>query len=166
MRSNHLSGQGATSSSQITSNRDARRAMSKKRSVRAGMALAAVVGAASAVPLHAGDVNWNNGSSDFLWNTSSMNWTGAAWNNANGDGAIFGATGVGAINVTTPVNVNSLNFTVDGYSLSGSDITFVNGTSTQTTGVVNVPAGVSATINNNIINAVTFQKVGAGTATL
>src|SRR5438045_2105061 len=100
------------------------------------LAVASFVGSSRAA-----DVNWDNGSGNFIWDTSSLNWTGAAWNNSAGDGAIFGATGVGAISVPGPINVNSLNFTVDGYSLNGTGpLNFVNGTSTQTTAVVNVAA--------------------------
>jgi autotransporter-associated beta strand protein len=129
--------------------------------------LAAVVGAALAVPLHAADRTWDNGSSDFLWNTSSVNWTGSAWNNAAGDGAIFGPTGVGAINVPGPININSLNFTVDGYSLTGAGpLNFVDGISTQTSGVVNVATSASASVNPTINSTVGFQKIGGGTLTL
>ena len=91
--------------------------------------------------LRAADVTWNNGSGSFLWNLSDMNWSTGAWNNANGDGAIFGATGVGTINVTAPINVNSLSFTANGYSLNGAGpLTFVDGTSTQGTGFITVEA--------------------------
>jgi autotransporter-associated beta strand protein len=134
--------------------------------LRPQVVLAALAAASAVYPARGADVTWDNGSANFLWDTTSLNWTGAAWNNANGDGAIFGATGVGAINVTTPVNVNSMNFNVDGYSLSGSDITFVNGVSTQTTGVVNVATSCNATINNKIISNVGFQKIGSGTLNL
>jgi fibronectin-binding autotransporter adhesin len=131
------------------------------------LGFAALVAAATAVPLRAADMNWDNGSSNFLWNTASLNWTGAAWNNAAGDGAIFGATGVGAINVPSPINVNSMNFTVDGYSLNGAGpITFVNGTSTQTTGVVAVGTASTAQISVPISSSVGFQKLGAGTLVL
>ncbi|MGH7176557.1 MAG: beta strand repeat-containing protein, partial [Tepidisphaeraceae bacterium] len=118
-------------------------------------------------PARAADVVWDNGSTDFLWNTSSLNWTGAAWNNAAGNGAIFGATGAGAITVPGPINVNSMNFTAAGYSLSGpGPITFVNGVSTQTTGVVRVGTGLMAQINVPINSAVGFQKLGTSTLTL
>src|SRR5664279_2429894 len=40
--------------------------------------------------LRAADVTWNNGDGTFLWNTTDMNWDAGTWNNANGDGAIFG----------------------------------------------------------------------------
>src|SRR4051812_3027210 len=143
------------------------RALAAVRPLRSAAGAAAVAILAAASAAHAGDVNWDNGSANFLWDTSSLNWTGAAWNNANGDGAIFGTTGVGAINLPGPINVNSLNFTVDGYSLNGTGpLNFVNGTSTQTTAVVNVAAASSASINTTINSAVGFQKIGAGTLTL
>src|SRR5262245_40875192 len=84
-------------------------------------------------PIRAGDKTWNNGDGNFLWDTTSLNWTGTAWNNAAGDGAIFNLTGAGAVDVSSTINVNSLNFTVNGYSLNGTgSLNFVNGTSTQT----------------------------------
>jgi hypothetical protein len=115
----------------------------------------------------AGDVTWNNGSSNFLWDTTSLNWSGSAWNNAAGDGAIFGATGVGAISLPGPINVNSLNFTVGGYSLNGTGpLSIANGTSTQTTGVANVASGATATINVPVYSSLGFQKIGGGTLEL
>lgn len=119
--------------------------------------------AGTATSAFAGDVTWDNGSSNFEWDTSSLNWTGAAWNNAGGDGAIFGAAGVGALNVMGPINVNSLNFTVDGYALNGAgSLNIVDGLSTQTTAVANVVAGATAKINIPINSTFGFQKIGAG----
>lgn len=111
----------------------------------------------------AADVTWDNGSTDFLWNTSSLNWTGAAWNNAAGDGAIFGANGVGAISVPGAINVNSMSFLVDGYKLDGAgSITFVDGVSTWTTGVINVATLATAQVNVPLHSALGFQKIGPG----
>ena len=115
----------------------------------------------------AGDVNWDNGSTISSGTPPALTGPATVWNNASGDGAIFGATGVGAINLTGPINVNSLNFTVDGYTLNGTGpINFVPGTSTQTSGVVNVEPTFSATINPTINSIVGFQKIGGGTLTL
>lgn len=126
---------------------------------------ALLAGAASSA--FAADVTWDNGSLNFIWDTTSANWNGAAWNNANGDGAIFGATGVGAIAVNDPISVNSLHFTADGYTLNGpGSLTIVNGTSTQTTGVVNVGTGLSAAFNVGVTSALGFQKIGGGILTL
>ena len=146
---------------------------SSKNRLAAGRAALAIVLAMSAAAAggfsnvaRAGDVTWDNGSSNFLWDTSSLNWSGAAWNNANGDGAIFGVTGVGALNLPGPIYVNSLNFTAGGYSLNGTGpLSIASGTSTQTTGVANVATG-TATINVPLYSALGFQKIGAGTLEL
>ena len=82
-------------------------------------------------PLRAADVTWTNGDGTSLWNLTDMNWNTGVWNNANGDGAIFNGTGVGAINVSSQINVDSLNLIANGYSFNGTGpLTFVNGTST------------------------------------
>jgi len=127
----------------------------------------------SVAPVRAGDVTWDNGAATSNWNTSDLNWSGSAWNNANGDGAIFGSTGIGAINVNAPINVNSLNFTSNGYTLNGTGpLTFVTGTSTATTGFINTSTtlgGATArnvTINTPINSSLGLQKEGGGTLTL
>jgi len=131
------------------------------------VALVVTLSLASSTKLRAADVTWNNGSGNLLWDLSSLNWSTGAWNNANGDGAIFGATGVGTINVTQPINVNSLQFTTNGYSLNGAgSINFVNGTSTQTTSVITVEDTISATLDVGLNSNIAFQKFGAGTLTL
>lgn len=112
---------------------------------------------------HAADLTWDNGSGDFLWNTSSLNWTGAAWVNAPINGAIFGATGAGTVSVASPVVVDSLNVTGGSYSFSGGgSLIFGAGSSTQTTGVVNVASGLTTQISIPITSTVGFQKIGAG----
>ena len=102
-------------------------------------------------PLRAADVTWTNGGGSSLWNLTDMNWNTGVWNNANGDGAIFDGTGAGAINVTTQINVDSLNLIANGYSFNGTGpLTFVNGTSTLATGIINVNTGFGLTINTPI----------------
>src|SRR5262245_35467543 len=125
----------------------------------AGLALVAAAGLA-----HAGDVTWDNGSSDMLWNSSSLNWSGAAWNNAAGDGAVFMGSGMGPISVPGPIAVRSMNFTSMGYSFSGpGPLSFTTtGTSTLGAGVVSTDAGVGATINTPFNSAVGLQKAGDG----
>ena len=112
----------------------------------------------------AGDKTWDNGSSNFIWDTSSVNWTGSTWVNANGDGAIFNGAGFGAISLPGAIDVNSLNITTNGYTFNGAgSLNFVNGTSTQTTGVINVAAGVTTTMNVGLSSSQTaIQKIGAG----
>lgn len=111
----------------------------------------------------AGDKTWDNGSTDGLWNTSSLNWTGTAWNNANGDGAIFAGSGLGTVSVPGSISVNSLNFSANGYTISGAgSLDFVSGVSTQGTGVINVTSGTTQ-INVPISSSQTLiKKIGAG----
>jgi autotransporter-associated beta strand protein len=132
-----------------------------RRSVTAGCALAAAAGFA-----RAGDVTWDNGSSDMVWNTSSLNWSGAAWNNANGDGAVFNGSGLGPISVPGPITVQSLNFTSLGYSLNGPGPVNLtsSGTSTLGAGVVSTDVGVTAVSNAPISGtSIGLTKLGAGT---
>lgn len=132
-----------------------------------GAALALInLGAVSHIAV-AGDKTWDNGSTDGLWNTSSLNWTGTAWNNGAGDGAIFGVLTPGTINVPGVINVNSIDFQGGGYTLNGTGpLNFVNGTSTLTTGVINVTSG-TAQINVPLTSTQTaIQKIGAGTLEL
>ena len=130
-------------------------------------ALLAVLSAAGVNQVGAADITWLNTTNSFAWNTSQANWSGGAWNNAAGNGAIFGSAGVGAVAVTAPINVNSLNFTADGYALSGPGaLTFVNGTSTVGTGYISVDPGVTAAINTAINSNVGLIKTGGGTLQL
>lgn len=115
----------------------------------------------------AADVTWDNASANGLWDTSSLNWGGSAWNNAASDGAIFGATGAGPIDVNSAINLDSMNFLVDGYVLNGTgSLNIVPGFSTQTSGVVNVATGATAKINVGVNSSLGFQKIGAGTLEL
>lgn len=131
---------------------------------RSGLGLAAVIlSAGTASSAFGADATWDNGSANFQWDTASLNWTGAAWSNAAGDGAIFGAAGAGAIDVVGPISLDSLNFTSDGYVLGGAgSLNIVAGSSTQTTGVVNVATGATAKINVGVNSSLGFQKIGAG----
>ena len=94
----------------------------------------------------AASLTWNNGAANMSWNTTSANWGGATlWNNATPDSAIFGATGVGTVSLSTAITAGSVTFNTAGYALN----TDVN-TLTATT-----IAGSSA-----------FTKTGAGQITL
>lgn len=133
-----------------------------------GAALALISLGSAANLAVAGDNTWTNGGADFNWNTSSVNWTGpgSVWNNAAGDGAVFNSSFggiVGPINVPGTISVNSLNFAVNGYSLNGAgSLDFVTGTSTLTTGVINVTSGTTQ-INVPLTSTQTaIQKIGGG----
>ena len=122
-------------------------------------------------PLRAADVTWTNGAGTSLWNLTDPNWNTGVWNNANGDGAIFDATGAGAINVTLPINVDSLSLIASGYSFNGTGpLTFVDGTSTLANGItparINVDTHFDVTINTPINSSVGPAKVGGGTLRL
>ena len=52
---------------------------------------------------------WNNGSADFLWNTTSLNWAApTTW--VQGDDAIFGVTGAGTVTLGEDINVTNMTF--------------------------------------------------------
>jgi autotransporter-associated beta strand protein len=127
-------------------------------------ALVAAAGLALANSAGAADVTWDNGASNFLWDTTSLNWGGAAWNNAAGNAAIFGGTGVGPMAVPGSITVRSMNFTASGYSLAGPGPLSLtsSGAGTLVAGAVNVDAGLIATINAPITGPVGLQKLGTG----
>jgi autotransporter-associated beta strand protein len=147
----------------------------RARFLRAALVCAAgaamSVGAASAA--RASDALWGNLSADLFWNSSSLNWgAGNPWSNL-GDGAIFGAAGVGSITIGEPVVVRSISFTntSGSYTISGSagnTLTFTNaGSSTLGAGVISVAtAGVNATINAPIVSPIALNKLGLGNLTL
>ncbi|MBC7938520.1 MAG: autotransporter-associated beta strand repeat-containing protein [Chitinophagaceae bacterium] len=143
------------------------RPLDLSRSALSRAALLTLMSTAGGPLAHAADVTWGNGSGSFLWNASALNWSTGSWNNGSGDGAIFGATGAGAINVTVPISVNSLNFLANGFTLNGAGlISFVAGSSTLGTGFINVDPGVTATINTGINSAQGLFKLGGGTLQL
>ena len=77
--------------------------------IAAGLMLTAL----SQVQTHAADNTWNNGSSDFLWNTTSLNWTSpTTW--ADGNDATFGATGVGTVTLGSAVTAHNVNINTAG----------------------------------------------------
>src|ERR1043166_8429131 len=117
-------------------------------------------------PLRAADVTWN-ASASTNWNLTDPNWSTGLWNNGNGDGAAFGATGAGPINVTTPINVNSLGFTASGYTFNGSGpINLVPGSSSLGTGRIYVNTGLTETINAPVNSSLGLAKRAPGSLEL
>lgn len=127
----------------------------------------------------AGDNTWTNGTSDFNWNTTSANWTSpTTWNNFfyNADSAIFGATGVGTINVAGSINVRSIDFgTTPGYDFINGTLNFSQyGTGTLAAGTINVGitttlailSPVNPTFSTNLNTPFGLTKTGNGTLTL
>ena len=121
----------------------------------------------SVAALRASDVTWTNGSASSSWNLTDSNWSAGLWNNANGDGAVFTATGVGAIGVNAPINADSLGFLASGYTLNGTGpISFVKGNSTLGTGFIYVDTGLTETINTPINSSLGLNKRAPGTLEL
>lgn len=103
---------------------------------------------------------WNNGAGDFLWNTSSTNWGGAAW--TPGADAVFSATGVGTVTVsgtqTLADSLTSLCFDTAGYKLTGGTLSLPGNSGFN----VNADAEIASVITG----AGSLNKTGAGTLTL
>lgn len=112
--------------------------------------------------LSAAVYNWDNGSADLQWNTTSSNWTGSMWPASGSDNdAVFGATGVGTVQIDTAgVSVNDLTFSTAGYTLAGPGIL----TLSDTTNVITNTA--ASTISANLAGTSGFTKAGAQTLTL
>lgn len=68
---------------------------------------------------HAASNTWNNQAGTFIWDTTSSNWSSpAVW--ADGNDAVFGATGVGIVTLGSPITVNNQTFNVGGYTIAGN----------------------------------------------
>jgi fibronectin-binding autotransporter adhesin len=133
--------------------------------VNMALCLAAVMfGATSAA--HAASQTWNNGSGNFIWDTSSLNWGGAAW--TAGSDAVFGATGVGTITVSGTQSVGTgsdtpLTFSTAGYTLTGGTLAFP--AASTSTLLVSSDATIDSILSDPSTTSV-FAKTGAGNLTL
>lgn len=123
--------------------------------------------------LHAANLAWNpsgtpggtvsaptGGGGAGTWNTSASSWSNSssnvAWNNANGDNAIFGTTG-GTVTLGENITVNNLTISSTGYTIAGGGFTLtINGT------VTNSQTGtITARVSGG-----DFTKAGSGTLVL
>ena len=101
------------------------------------------------------------------WNSGSFNWASAdggsnsVWNNQQ---AIFGTVG-GAVTVAGTQQFSRLQFTVDGYHLSGDGLSAVGGGSVPVP-EINIADGASAIVDNVITGTAGLLKSGAGKLTL
>ncbi len=103
----------------------------------------------------------SQGGASGVWDTTTQNWdqgsgqAHVAWNNVNGDIAIFGGT-AGTV-TTQDVRVGGLTFT-SAYTLNGGTITFASA------GTISNSAAV--TINSTLTGSGPITKSGAGTLSL
>jgi fibronectin-binding autotransporter adhesin len=108
---------------------------------------------------------WNGGGG--TWDTTNAEWTTSAglvtglgaWNNTQNLSAKFNGAG-GTVSLVDPITVAQITFETDGYTLTGSPITFATNT-----GFISVASGHSQTIES-ALNGYFFYKTGAGTLTL
>ncbi len=82
------------------------------------LAASLMLAALAPLPTRAADNTWNNGSTDFLWNSTSLNWASpTTW--VDGDNAIFNATGAGTISLSAAITVHNQTFNSAGYTIAG-----------------------------------------------
>ncbi len=99
------------------------------------------------------DNTWKN-SPDGTFQWGGFNWDSpAAW--VDGDNAIFGPMGIGAIQLGAPVTAHNLTFNSPGYSLSGNTLT-----SAGTTPTITAAADVSINSGLRGTDGLTFQGPG------
>jgi autotransporter-associated beta strand protein len=127
-----------------------------------------LLSAFTALGAQAASLTWDTDGSTTIatggagsWNTSGLNWDNAgsfvAWNNSNGDSAIFGGT-AGTVTLGEAITVNNLTFNTASYTIAGGGFGLtVNGTITNS---------VVATITASIAGSNGLTKSGAGTLTL
>ena len=117
---------------------------------------------------HAASQTWDNGAVNSTWDNSSSNWSGAAW--TDGNDAVFGATGAGAITVNDTRSVGDLTISNDGYSFSGGILSVAKLNAANTWTLSNdaaISSGVSAdfSVTEGAITG-SLVKTGTGTLTL
>lgn len=106
---------------------------------------------AMAANTQAADYTWTNGASNLTWNDSSTNWDSGSGNTpwVDGNTAIFGATGVGAVTVSGTRSIAGLTTNANGYTLSGGEISLTS-------------AATPFTINNDLLVNSTTLFSGTG----
>ncbi|MCW1925704.1 autotransporter-associated beta strand repeat-containing protein [Luteolibacter arcticus] len=125
---------------------------------------------------YSASLTWS-GSVDNNWDTATANWTGSTWNNATPDSAIFDATGVGAVNLTTGITANGITFNTAGYTIAGSSLALTGTVATNASATINsaISAGATVftaaasqvlTLGGAISGAGSLNFNGAGTVTL
>ena len=107
---------------------------------------------------------WANGTA--LWYNPATH-TDVAWNNANGDTAVFDGT-AGAVTIGSGVTAGGIDFETDGYALSGAAITLTTNTdSGWSDGEIRVTGSTTAAAIDAVLSgSVGLTKTGEGALTL
>lgn len=117
----------------------------------------------TAVHVHALPLVWGDGASNMQWDTVSQNWLSGAtpttWNNAADDDAVFGAAGIGTVNLLTGIAADSLTFKSAGYTIAGNTLTLAGPNACVTN-------NADATIASTLAGSAGLAKAGNGTLTL
>ena len=103
------------------------------------------------------------------WSASGSNWTdstGSATQGWNGSVAVFGGSSGGNVSVAGAQSFDTLQFSTNGYNLTGGNLAFSPASGTQ--GTINTDAGISAAIATTLVDGsgTSLLKVGGGTLTL
>ena len=99
-------------------------------------------------PASSATLTWDNATSTGNWATDA-NWTGAIWNSATPDDAVFDATGVGSVNVNGIIKAKSVTVKSPGYTIANGGGTLqVNGAFTN-----NADLTLSALLAGSLTNA-------------
>lgn len=134
---------------------------------------------------YADTLTWDNVAATGSWNTTDLNWTGAAtWNNATPDDAVFGATGVGTVTLTEAITAGSITFNTAGYTIDTSTFGLTLNTGITANESATIQSGVGGsiilgadndwsvassrtlTVSSPISGGFGITKSGAGTLTL
>ena len=100
---------------------------------------------------------WNNGSADFLWNTTSLNWAApTTW--TQGDDAIFGVPGAGTVTLGGAITVGNMTFNAS-YTMNAA----VNFMTNSAASVITAAAGTSNNLALSIYGTGSLAYQGSGT---
>jgi len=137
-----------------------------------GQITLSVMGAGQSLQFWNGGQTSGNGSiagGAGTWSASGTNWTdstGTATQGWNGSVAVFGGSSGGNVSVAGAQSFDTLQFSTNGYNLTGGNLAFSPASGTQ--GTLNTDAGISAAIATTIVDGsgTSLLKVGGGTLTL
>ena len=110
---------------------------------------------------------WNNGANNLTWDTSSLNWSGAAWN--DGNDAVFGASGSGSILVSGTRTVGNLTINANNYTFSNGSLRLAKISAADTWAINNdttFSTPISADFSSATASKGGLWKTGSGTLTL